>query len=216
MALSKSWKKTSVIPQTDGEDDGWANKSQDGLVVIEENHRQCVMQKNEAVSLDHGKICQQKVLDKMEQGRHRTKRDWQAVRGCWIPWCWLQKDSSAYIYIYDVFAFEGCQSLARILVCKCPVLLAQSVGCLLSIAPFSEITWIAMDLFIGFLLCPLVYLSILMLLTKIILVFLNQYIFSHLLFPVCDGNILWKTVMGWRTTFAFFLILLRKCLVSYH
>lgn len=60
---------------------------------------------------------------------------------------------------------EGCQSLLRILVCKYPVLLAQSVDYLLSIAPFSEITWLAVDLFLGFLLCPLAHLSPLVLLS---------------------------------------------------
>ena len=70
MPLAKSWKKASVIPQTNSDAGGSANKAQDGLVAIEENHRQFVMQKHGAVSLDHGKICQQKVLTVMEQGRH--------------------------------------------------------------------------------------------------------------------------------------------------
>lgn len=69
MPLAKSWKKTSIIPQTDGDDDSSTDKSQGGLVAIEENHKQLVMQKNGAISLGHWKSCQQKVLDRMEQCR---------------------------------------------------------------------------------------------------------------------------------------------------
>lgn len=53
MPLAKSWKKTSIIPQTDGDDDGSTDKSQGGLFAIEENHKQLVMQKNGAISLGH-------------------------------------------------------------------------------------------------------------------------------------------------------------------
>lgn len=72
--MTKSWKETSIIPRT-GEECGYAvDKPQGGLVGAEGNPGQLKMQKNGTATVEHGKIWQQGVLDKTEQGRQWTKR----------------------------------------------------------------------------------------------------------------------------------------------
>lgn len=69
------------------------DKNQGGLIAREGNPGRLIyMQKNGTASIDHGKIWQQGVLDKTEQGTQWTKRDWQAARGGWMLRCQLQED----------------------------------------------------------------------------------------------------------------------------
>lgn len=93
VALTKSWKETSIIPRT-GEECGYAvDKNQGGLIAREGNPGRLIyMQKNGTASIDHRKIWQQGVLDKTEQGTQWTKRDWQTAGGGWMLRCQLQED----------------------------------------------------------------------------------------------------------------------------